>query len=234
VALNGLSDPEGNLGDANRYYCPKYEPSSTAIYASDLAYYKELAVQAGAPLFICELWVAQSGTNDQIVSEQEAVDNALDQAMVGGVQIQYPFGSGYSMLNPDGSEVFWIPEFARPYPEWVGGTLSSVQEDFASSTLTVGLKLDSSGPTDIYTSETRNYPSGFVATDSAGDYLTFDGNNVLSASGMFWDGYDQYVVLLPKTGPLTFTLKPLTPSALAALARRVAAVRYHPACHGCQ
>jgi hypothetical protein len=132
----------------------------------------------------------------------------MDDRLMGGARTTYPHASGYGMLNPDGSEVFWIREFARPYPEWVGGRTQSIHYDFDARRLDLGLDLDGSGPTEIYVSSDRTYPAGFVASSSSGARLVYDGTNVVSASGMSWDAALQRVVLPAQTGAVTVTISP--------------------------
>jgi cellulase (glycosyl hydrolase family 5) len=196
--MNGV-----NLRDPNRFYCPKWKPGGNA--SQDVDVKGKLATQSKAPMFMCEMWIDQADEATLLEWQRDAA-RAMDARLMGGVRTTYPHASGYGMLKPGGGEVFWIREFARPYPVWAGGRVSSIAYDFAAKRLVVGLALDGSGPTEIYASLARTYPSGFVATSSTGARLVHNGSGVVSASGMSWDG--QRIVLPAQGGPVTVTIEP--------------------------
>jgi hypothetical protein len=200
--MNGV-----DVGDPNRFFCPKWKPGGSA--SQDLDTKGVLAQQSNVPMFMCEIWIDQSDQTT-LLSWQRDAANAMDARLIGGVRTTYPHAAGYGMLNPDGSEVFWIREFARPYPTWVGGRISSIDYEFDARRLVVGLSLDNSGPTEIYASPDRTYPTGFVASTSTGARLVYDGFQVVEGSGMSWDQTRRRVVLPAGTGTVTLTIEPLT------------------------
>jgi len=194
-----------DIGDANRFFCPKWKPADTP--GADLDTYQPLADESHVPLFLCEIWVDESGLDEAgVIARQRGVLAAMDARLLGGVRTTYPFAEGYGMLNPDGSERFSIREFARPYPAWAGGRITGVHYDFDARRLTTELALDGSGPTEIFTSLDRTYPNGFVATASTGAHLVFDGTSVLEADGMSWDAARERVVLPAQSGSVTVVL----------------------------
>jgi hypothetical protein len=200
--MNGV-----DIGDPNRFFCPKWKVGSNS--SMDLELFGQLAQQSSVPMFVCETWVNENG-NDQatLLTQQRGAETAMDARLIGGVRTTYPYGNGYGMLNPDGTEQFWIREFARPYPEWVGGRIQSIHYDFDQRRLVTGLALDGSGPTELYASPDRTYPEGFAATSSTGARLVYAGSQVVQAVGMSWDAAQQRVVLPPHTGSISVTIAP--------------------------
>jgi hypothetical protein len=132
----------------------------------------------------------------------------MDARLIGGVRTTYPYADGYGMLNyPSDTEVSWIKEFARPYPEWAGGTIQSVHYDYDARRLVVGFVLDGSGPSEVFVGHAGTYPDGFTATASTGAGLIVDGSGrLVQASGMSWDPSTQRVILPAQSGAVTFTL----------------------------
>ena len=199
--MNGV-----DIGDPNRFFCPKWKPGGSA--SADLDTKGALAQQSNAPMFMCEMWVDSPNDSAKLLAWQRDAAAAMDARLIGGARTTYPHASGYGMLNADGSEAFWIRELARPYPEWVGGDIGSIKYDFDSKRLDVGLALDGSGPSEIYMSSVRTYPAGFVATSSSGARLVYDGTHVVEANGMSWDEVHDRVVLPAQVGVVTVTISP--------------------------
>jgi hypothetical protein len=136
--------------------------------------------------------------------------SAMDARLIGGVRTTYPYADGYGMLNyPANTEVPWIKELARPYPEWAGGAIQSIHYDYDARRLVVQFALDGSGPSEVFVGHTGTYSNGFTATTSTGGSLIVDGSGaVVQAEGMSWDASTQRVVLPAQTGTVTFTLAP--------------------------
>jgi len=60
---------QGNdIGDPNRFYCPKWKPGGSGN--SDLDAGGQLAVQSNAPMFMCEMWV----DNSNVATVEATVD----------------------------------------------------------------------------------------------------------------------------------------------------------------
>ncbi len=196
-----------DIGDANRFFCPKWKPGGSA--SLDLDTKGSLAQQSNVPMFICEMWIDQADRATLLAWQRDAA-NAMDARLMGGVRTTYPHASGYGMLEADGSEAYWIKEFARPYPIWAGGRIRSISYSFDTRTLVVGADLDGSGATEIYTSLTKTYPDGFIATSSSGARLVHDGSQVVESNGMSWDAGTQRVGLPAGSGPTTITVAPRT------------------------
>src|SRR5205807_2520280 len=184
---------QGNdIGDPSRFYCPKWKPGGNAN--GDLDTKGQLAVQSNAPMFMCEMWVDNSNPAT-VAAWQRDGQAAMDARLIGGVRTTYPYADGYGMLSyPDNTEVPWIKEFARPYPEWAGGTIQSVHYDYDARRLVVGFALDGSGVSEVFVGHAGTYPDGFTATTSTGASLSVDGSGgVVQASGMSWDASSQRV-----------------------------------------
>lgn len=199
---------QGNdIGDPNRFYCPKWKPGGNG--GSDLDQESQLAAQSNASMFMCEMWVDNSNEST-VEAWQRDGQSAMDARLIGGVRTTYPYADGYGMLNyPANTEVPWIKELARPYPEWAGGAIQSIHYDYDARRLVVQFALDGSGPSEVFVGHTGTYSNGFTATTSTGGSLIVDGSGaVVQAEGMSWDASTQRVVLPAQTGTVTFTLAP--------------------------
>jgi hypothetical protein len=185
--MNGV-----DIGDPNRFFCPKWKADGDA--ALDLETKGRLAQESDAPLFACEYWITKTGDDGTVNAQQRAVLAAMDEQLVGGVRVLYGPSNGYGTQLADGSEAPWVAEFARPYPLWAGGTITSIDYDFGARELTVGFDLDGSGPSEVFV-PARHYPDGFVAHSSNGADIS-------------WDAARQRVVLPAGTGAVTLTIAP--------------------------
>ncbi len=194
-----------DLGDPNRFHCPKYHPGGNA--EGDLPYKERLAVESNAPMFLCEMWI---DTRDPATVElwQRDAQAAMDRRLMGGVRILYGPSAGYGTHTREGVEAHWIREFARPYPAWAGGVITGVSYDYDLRRLVSTYSLDGSGPTEIFVGQTRTYPDGFEATASNGAHLVHDGSGVTLATGMSFDAARQRVVLASGIGTVSITINP--------------------------
>src|SRR5438105_7249628 len=199
--MNGV-----DIGDPNRVFCPKWLANGDS--SSDLATDGLMAAQSNAPLFICELWITKTGSDGTTIDQQRAALNAMDRRLVGGARYMYTPDASNGALTHDGHAAPWLPQYARPYPEWAGGTIKSIGYDFGARKLVVGLGLSGSGPTEVYVGYPGTYPNGFVASSSSGARLVYDGHRVVRASRMSWDAKRRRVVLPPQRQSVTFTLQP--------------------------
>ena len=199
--MNGV-----DIGDPNRVFCPKWLANGDS--SSDLATDGLMAAQSNAPLFICELWITKTGSDGTTIDQQRAALNAMDSRLVGGARYMYTPDASNGALTHDGHAAPWLPQYARPYPEWAGGTIKSIGYDFGARKLVVGLGLSGSGPTEVYVGYPGTYPNGFVASSSSGARLVYDGHRVVRASRMSWDTKRRRVVLPPQRQSVTFTLQP--------------------------
>jgi hypothetical protein len=183
-----------DLGDPNRFYCPKWKAGSDP--AGELDVKSRLADESHAPMFICELWIDMGTDSDYagVLTRQRAALTAMDRRLLGGVRVLYGPSDGYGTFLSDGSEAPWVKEFARPYPLWAGGTIISIAYDFDARRLVATFELDGSGPTEIFVPG-RTYPGGFTATASNGIALD-------------WDPGTQRVVAPAQAGRLTITIEP--------------------------
>ena len=230
-----------DLGDANRHFCFKWGANNAQGAEVDHdARMDEMERQAneeaGAPLFICE-WVLYSNANNsenQMLAIQRQAMEAMDAHLVGGARNLYGDSDLHGLLNPDGTERFWLRELIRPYPVWVGGAVTSIDWDFDARRLQLGLELDGSGDTEIFVPRTRSYAEGFTATTSTGETLTVDSNGVATGTGLQWNEDGQRLVLplsthtstarsgglrprrvettFASTGPVALTVQPLPAS----------------------
>lgn len=197
---------QGNdIGDANRFYCPKYKPGGTA--SAELDVKGRLATESGVPMFICEMWV-DNGDPATVRAWQRDAQRAMDARLIGGVRVLYGPSAGYGTHTREGVESHWVAEFARPYIAWAGGRITSVEYDYDARRLATQLHLDGSGHSEVFTSLARTYPDGFVASVSNGARLVHNGSAVVDASGMSWDGSRQRLVLPAGVGAVTLTLQP--------------------------
>ena len=201
-----------DLGDTNRSYCMKWavQPSSPQV-SSRMATMQAAAQQANVPLTICEWYVAQAQGSDQssAVAAQRQVLTAMDSHLVGGARFSYqPQSTGAypTLINADRSETFWTADLVRPYPEWAGGAISSITWDFVAHRLALGLDLNGAGPSSVFVPQTRMYPSGFNVTTTAGGHLVYDGQQVVTASGLTWDPSTEQVIVPAGQGHVDITV----------------------------
>jgi Cellulase (glycosyl hydrolase family 5)/Glycoside hydrolase family 5 C-terminal domain len=200
-----------DLGDPNRFYCPKWKVGTAA--GADLDVKARPAVESNAPMFLCEIWIDRG--NDAgyagVIARQRAALAAMDERLLGGARVLYGVSDGYGTHRRDGSESPWVQEFVRAYPLWAGGMIESVAYDFAQRRLDAAFTLDGSGPTEVFVPQRRAYPAGFVATASSGGRLVHDGAGVVEADGLAWDAARQVVVAPPATGALSLRVAPSAP-----------------------
>lgn len=201
-----------DIGDPNRFFCPKQE-SQDVSGPSWVAEDERMAHESNAPMFVCEHWVngsTQQGADaGHSVAIQRSDLQAMDKLLLGSAMWMYgpDQGGTWSGTSADLSQdAPWLGEYARPYPAWVGGKLTSVTYDFAERRLSVAVDLDGSGPTEIYAGSPGTYPRGFVATSTTGASLVYDGADVVSASGMTWDASQHRIDLPAQPGAVTITL----------------------------
>ena len=186
-----------DLGDPNRFYCPKYKPGGSAD--QEFTVKGQLATESNVPMFFCEMWIDNADPATVIAWQRDA-HREMDERLIGGVRVLYGPSAGYGTHTRDGVEASWIQEFARPYPAWVGGLLTGVSYDFDTRRLTTTFMRDGSGPTEIFVGQTRTYPEGFVATSSSGSRLVHDGTGVVEATGMSWNASTQRLTLREGSG----------------------------------
>lgn len=208
--MNGV-----DIGDPNRFFCPKWEANGDS--SADIATDELMARQSGVPMMICELWItseaglgnngASASDPSAIVAQSEATLAAMDSWLVGGARYMYGPDANNGTTY-DGKVAPWVPSYARPYPEWVGGTIDSINYSFSVRRLVVSLSLDGHGRSGFFVGYPGTYPHGFVATSSTGGYLVYDGSKVLRAKGMSWDRRDHWVVLPAGRREVTFVLQP--------------------------
>jgi Cellulase (glycosyl hydrolase family 5)/Glycoside hydrolase family 5 C-terminal domain len=183
-----------DLGDPDRFYCPKWKAGTSSD--QDLDVKGRLADEARAPMFICELWIDKGNDTgyDGVIARQRDALTAMDRRLIGGVRVLYGPSDGYGTFLGDGSEAPWVKEFARPYPLWAGGTITSITYDFAARRLVATFDLDGSGPTEIYVPR-RLYPGGAAATTATGETLAYDSDA-------------QRVIVPARLGAVTVTIAP--------------------------
>jgi Cellulase (glycosyl hydrolase family 5)/Glycoside hydrolase family 5 C-terminal domain len=198
-----------DLGDPNRFYCPKWKVGADPAGVLDVK--DQLAVESNAPMFICEFWIDKGTAGDytDVMARQREALNAMDQRLLGAVRVLYGPSDGYGTFLSDGTEAPWVQEFARPYPRWAGGTITSIAFDFDARVLRTAFDLDGSGPTEIFVPQGRMYRNGFVASASTGARLVCRGSGVLEAHGLSWDAARQMLVAPAQVGRAVITVAPL-------------------------
>lgn len=208
-----------DLGDPNRFFCVKWQTNQGGVSPEWQSAMLNWAAAAGTPLFVCEYLIfdVPNASVEQMLALQRAALGFLDRELIGSVRLGYLPRIGSALITPEGEEKFWLQEFARPYPVWVGGVATALQYDFDARALRLQIERDGSGPTEIAVPLAYAYPGGFVASTSDGTTLVHDGSRVLRASGLDWrDTAGGRLIVPAGSGEQTIVIRPRPEGAGAA------------------
>ncbi|MDP6839963.1 MAG: cellulase family glycosylhydrolase, partial [Planctomycetota bacterium] len=176
---SGLLSNMPAFGDGNALYLPHYyDPfvhEGLAYHGNRWVVMLAMSLKAveanrhNSPMVIGEWGVLESSPGwEEYVGD---VLDALDLYSSGWTWWSYDKGSGFSILNSDGSENERLQPLIRTYPQAVAGHIKSFS--FNAQTLVFEMEYTSnpaaSGPTEVYVPATRLYGDSFQLTFSDTD-----------------------------------------------------------------
>lgn len=200
-----------SLPDQNRFFCVKWAGHVQANITPEqrFAAFLQWAQQAQAPLFVCEYLLPDRDplTVQQKLDEQRRAQNLLDQHLIGSSRFGYePLVLGALILESREPK-FWVSEWVRPYPLFVGGRPISIDYDYGVRALTMVADLNSTGETLVHI-PASTYPDGFEMNVAGLSLRVEPGGTTLSAS-LRWDPASRRVFIPPLNGRATLTVRAL-------------------------
>lgn len=195
-----------DLGDDNRFFCVKWAITPRA--AERFVEQQRWAEAAGTPLFVCE-WSLIDVTDvpeEAKLRLQREVEDLLAGGLTGAVRLGYLPNIRAGLVTEDREERFWIDEWVRPTPDWIGGDPESMAWDPASRTFTLTVLADGRSPTTIFV-PARTYPDGFEVRMSTGHAVTVGGGETFDGGAVAFDPATRVLTVTPGAGRLTVVVE---------------------------